>query len=146
MDLNGALALGDALLTSVSLACMLRGYAAIRRHRIRAHRRWMLLALAAASVFAASFVVRYARFGRSPFALGGPVRVFYLVVWFTHEPIAVVSIPLVLAAAVLGLRRAFEAHREVARLAFPVWVYASVTGVLVYLLVYVLPLTWRPGP
>jgi putative membrane protein len=140
VDLNGTLALTDVVFTSASLACMLRGYAAIRRHDVKTHRRWMLRALAASALFAVSFVIRYARFGRSPFARQGAIRGFYLAVWFTHEPIAVVSVPLVLAAATLGLRRAFGAHREVASLAFPVWVYASVTGVLVYLLVYVLPL------
>ncbi len=145
MDLNGALALADVVLTSASLVCMLRGYAAIRLRRVDRHRRWMLLALAAASLFTVSFVVRYAQFGRSPFVLGGPIRAFYLVVWFSHEPVAVVSVPLVLAAAALGLRGAFEPHREVARLALPVWVYASLSGVLVYLLVYVLPVVWGPA-
>lgn len=137
MDRNGALALLDAILTSVSLASMLRGYVAIRRRQTRRHRRCMLLALACAAAFTVSFVARYAMFGRTPFALGGPFRIFYLVVWFSHEPIAVVSVPLVVAAAVLGLRGSFEAHREVARMALPLWVYASFTGVLVYLLVYV---------
>lgn len=138
MDRNGALALFDAVLTSVSLVSMLRGYAAIRRGERERHRRCMLLALACAAAFTVSFVARYVMFGRTPFRLGGPVRVFYLIVWFSHEPIAFISVPLVVAAAVLALRGSFEAHREVARMALPVWVYASATGVLIYLLVYLL--------
>jgi putative membrane protein len=138
VDRNGALALLDAVLTSVSLVSMLRGYAAIRRHETKRHCRCMLLALACAAAFTVSFVARYVMFGRTPFQRGGALRVVYLVVWFSHEPVAVVSLPLVVAAAVLGLRGSFEAHREVARMALPVWVYASATGVLIYLLVYVL--------
>ncbi|HEX8796049.1 MAG TPA: DUF420 domain-containing protein [Polyangiaceae bacterium] len=138
MNGNDALAFLDAVLTSASLVSMLRGYAAIRRRETKRHRRCMLMALACAAAFTVSFVARYVMFGRTPFELGGAVRVFYLVVWFSHEPIAVVSVPLVIAAGVLGLRGSFEAHREVARMALPVWVYASATGVLIYLLVYVL--------
>ena len=108
---------------------MVLGYAAIRRKEVERHRRLMLAAFGAAAAFVVSFVTRYVCFGRTEFSAHGVVRGVYLAVWFSHEPMAVLSIPLVIAAAVLGLRRSVEAHREVARMALPVWLYTSTTGI-----------------
>src|SRR5678816_1123039 len=94
----------------------------------------MLAATACGALFLVVFVVRFARFGFRPFGGRGAWRVAYLAVFFTHEPVAVVNVSLVLAAAILGLRRSDAAHREVARMAWPVWVFVALTGLLLYLM------------
>ncbi len=118
---------------------MTLGYLAIRRKDVARHRRFMLSALLASLAFTLCFVLRYVRFGRTEPATHGGARIAYEIIWYSHEPIAVVSIPLVVAAAALGLRGMRDEHREVARMALPVWAYASVTGALIYLFVYVWP-------
>ena len=137
MDLNGALALVNAVLTLASIACMALGYVAIRRRAIERHRNWMIAATAFSAAFMAVFVYRFAVFGFEPFQGQGAWKVVYYVVLLTHEPLAVVNIPLVLVALVLGLRRA-KAHAEIARPALLIWFITAVTGVAVYVLLHLM--------
>jgi putative membrane protein len=136
MTLNAALALCNASLTTVSTGCMIAGFRAIKRKEVRRHKRFMLTAFVAAAAFMTLFAVRFATFGFRKYPGHGVLHGIYLAIFFTHEPIAVVSVPLVIAAAGLGLARSYAAHREVAEWAFPIWLYASVTGVLIYVLLY----------
>jgi putative membrane protein len=136
MGLNDGLALADACLTAVAVACMLLGYHAIRRKRVARHRNFMLGAVAASTGFLAIFVFRFVRFGFHPFARSGVLRVVFDAVFFSHEPLAVVNVPLVLGAAALGLAGRVPTHREIARWALPIWIYVGVTGILIYFLLY----------
>ena len=124
------------MLISGSTVAMVIGYREIRRRRVRRHAGAMKVAFALAAAFLVCFVVRYVAFGQTPFVHGGALRVLYLVIWFSHEPIAVVSVPLVVGALVLALRRRFSAHSELAPFALATWFYASVTGVAIFVLVY----------
>lgn len=137
MDDNARLALADALLTTVTIVCAVAARRAIARKQVERHRNLMLAAVGASALFMAIFVVRFVRHGFMHYAGEGPIRVGYYVVFFSHEPLAVISVPLVVCAMVLGLRRSIRAHSEVARIAYPVWLYVAVTGVLLYLLLYV---------
>ena len=139
MDVNASLALFHALLSSVSLTCAVLAVRAIRRRDVAGHRALMLAAVAASAVFLVSFVVRFVLFGFATFRGGPSTYVLYAVVFFTHEPIAVVSVPLVLVALVLGLRRVDRMHREVVGLAYPIWLYSLGTGVLLFALLYLWP-------
>jgi len=96
----------------------------------------MLVAAGASLVFLVLFVVRFATFGFAPFAGEAAARVAYTVLLFSHEPLAVINIPLVIAALVLWLRRADASHREVAPLALWIWVYVLATGILLFWLLY----------
>jgi putative membrane protein len=138
MMLNRLLAFVDAAFTSVALVCLLLGYQAIRRRQIDRHKRLMLTAFFASALFLAVFVARFAMFGFAKFQGTGVARGVYLGIFLSHEPLAVVNIPLAIAALVLGLRGSFAAHREVARFAFPMWVYVATTGLLLYVMLYVL--------
>ena len=138
MTLNQTLALVDAVFTFVTLVCLVYGYRAIRRKQVERHKRLMLTAFAASALFMAVFVSRFALFGFGKFTGTGAVRGIYLGVFLSHEPLAVVNVPLALAALVLGLRRSITAHREVARFALPIWLYVAVTGLLIYTMLYVL--------
>jgi putative membrane protein len=141
MDANGGLALADALLTTIAVACAVSARIAIAAKRVERHRNLMIAAVAASAVFMVLFVVRFVRHGSTPFEGAGVLKVAYYAVFFSHEPLAVINVPLVVCTLVLGLRGAYRAHKEVARIAFPIWVYVAVTGVMLYLLLYVN----RPG-
>ncbi|HEY5927687.1 MAG TPA: DUF420 domain-containing protein [Kofleriaceae bacterium] len=136
MELDGALALADTCATLVALVCAVFGYRAIRRRNIRLHKRLMLAAVVAAAVFLALFVYRFVQFGFAPPRFDGATLVVFRIVFFSHEPIAVVSVPLVLVAAILGLTGSYKAHREIARVALPIWLYAMVTGIAIYVFLY----------
>jgi putative membrane protein len=141
MNLNEALALSNACLSATSIVCMTLAFRAIRAKRVARHRSLMLVAVAASALFLALFVARFVRYGFAPFEGKGPLRVVYYAVFFSHEPVAVISVPLVVCAVVLGLKKSFHAHREVARIALPIWLYATVTGDALYLLLYPLRTT-----
>jgi putative membrane protein len=142
------LALLNTLLIAGALVAMIVGYTAIKKRDrregvdragvVRRHKRAMITAFTLSALFLVSFVVRYVRYGRAEIPAPGALRVVYYVVWFTHEPIAVVSIPIVSAALVLALLGRFSTHRELARWALPLWIYAALTGNMLYLLLYVL--------
>jgi uncharacterized membrane protein YozB (DUF420 family) len=136
MTLNAALALVNATFTLVSLVCLVLGYRAIRRKQVDRHKRLMIAAFLASAAFMGVFVARFAMFGFGSFDGTGVVRGIYLAVFFSHEPMAVVNIPLAIAALGLGLWGAVAAHREVARMAFPVWVFVAVTGLAIYAMLY----------
>jgi putative membrane protein len=137
VNLNGLLALTNACLSTISIVCMTTAFFAIRRKRVTLHRNLMLTAASASALFLVLFVVRFVRYGFAHFGGVGAMRVVYLAVFYSHEPIAVINVPLVVAAVILGLRRSFRAHKEVAQMALPLWLYAAVTGVALYLLLYV---------
>ena len=138
MELNAALAAADTLLAVASIACMVAGYRAIRRRDIERHRAFMLAAAATSAAFMILFVTRFVVFGFAPYGGSGAGKVVYYVVLLIHEPLAVINIPLVLVALVLGLRRS-SAHPEVARPAFFIWLAAASTGVLLFVLLYLWP-------
>ena len=139
MNFNGQLALANACLSTTSIVCMTSAFFAIRRKRVTLHRNLMISAVAASALFMVLFVVRFVRYGFAHFGGSGAMKVVYGIVFYSHEPIAVVNVPLVIAALVLGLRRSFRAHKEVAQWALPLWLYAAVTGVALYVLLYLVP-------
>jgi len=132
-----ALAAVNASMTLVALVCASAGHRAIRRKDIDLHRRLMLGAIGASAIFLGVFVFRYYRFGPTPMRAHGVVRLAYLVILTTHEALAVAALPTVLATAVIGLAGNRSAHREIARIAFPVWMYVMATGLVVYAFLYV---------
>ena len=136
IDLQTTLASCNALLSAVSLAFAIAGVRAIRRKEIEKHRNRMLVAVAASAAFLVLFVIRFVTFGFEPLAAGGAARIVHSILLFSHEPLAVINVPLVVAALVLGLRGSYRGHREVAPMAFWIWIYVLVTGILLYALLY----------
>jgi putative membrane protein len=112
------------------------GWLSIRRRRIDAHRRFMLGAFAASSLFLVSYVVYHAEAGSKPFPGTGPVRLLYFVILLTHVVLAAAIVPLALVTLGRGLRRDDARHRRIARWTWPTWMYVSVTGVVIYLMLY----------
>ena len=140
MSAGDRLASVNAVLNACSACALFAGYLAIRRRDVTRHRTFMLTALVASALFLAGYLTRIALTGVHRFPLDGPVKTAYLTLLGTHTVLAVVALPLVLRTVWLSLvRGAFPQHRRIAVWTFPVWAYVSVTGVLVYVMLYHLP-------
>jgi putative membrane protein len=127
----------NAVLNLVALSLLLTAYWAVRRRRIDLHRRLMLATVATSTLFLISYVVYHAQAGSRPYTGTGVVRTFYLAMLATHVVLAAAIVPLVLVTLRRGLAMRVADHRRIARVTWPLWVYVSSTGVLVYLMLYV---------
>lgn len=135
-ELGDLLAVVNAGLNATSAVALAAGFFLIRRRVAHGHRRAMLIALAASALFLVSYLARVALTGTHEFAGRGAARVVYLAVLFSHMILAVLVVPLVLRLLYLVRRRRYHDHARLARWVFPLWAYVSVTGLLVYVLLY----------
>jgi uncharacterized membrane protein YozB (DUF420 family) len=126
----------NATLNGFSAVLLVLGYVFIRTGRREMHKRCMLGALATSACFLVSYVIYHANVGSRPFTGQGAVRVVYFAVLITHVVLAAAILPLALVTAARGLRSQFDRHVRVARWTFPIWLYVSVTGVAIYLMLY----------
>jgi putative membrane protein len=133
----------EATLNGISTILITAGFLFIRRGNMRAHRACMLTAAVTSALFLVFYVIYHAlTHGRpAPFGGTGTIREIYLVILLTHIPLAGLIAFLVPRTFIFALKGNFERHRAWARITFPIWYYVSVTGVLVYLFLYV----WWPG-
>jgi uncharacterized membrane protein YozB (DUF420 family) len=126
----------NAALNSLSAAFLLCGFVSIRSKNVRAHKALMLGAAASSTLFLISYLVYHYQVGSVPFKGVGWIRAVYFTVLLTHTILAAAVVPLALITLVRGLRARFDAHRRIARWTFPIWLYVSVTGVIVYWMLY----------
>jgi putative membrane protein len=126
----------NASLNALSGVLLLCGYTLIRQRKIELHRRFMIAAFAASSLFLVFYVVYHAQVGSVRFTRQGFVRPLYFTILITHVTLAAVVLPLAIVTLSRGLKARFPQHRRIARWTFPIWMYVSVTGVLVYVLLY----------
>jgi putative membrane protein len=126
----------NATLNAISGILLLIAYAHIRARRIQQHRRFMIAAFATSSLFLVCYLVYHAQVGSVPFTRQGFVRPLYFTILITHVTLAATVVPLALVTLSRGLKARYPQHRRIARWTFPVWMYVSVTGVLVYVLLY----------
>jgi len=126
----------NASLNALSGILLLVGYVLIRRRRIETHRKVMIAAFVTSSIFLVCYVVYHAQVGSVPFTRQGFVRPLYFTILVTHVTLAAAVVPLALVTLSRGLKARYERHRTIARWTFPIWLYVSVTGVLVYVLLY----------
>jgi uncharacterized membrane protein YozB (DUF420 family) len=134
--LGDLLALVNASLNATSAVALLIGYFLIRRGEVRRHRAAMLTAVGASTLFLAFYLTRVAFTGTHTFAGTGVVKTVYLTILLSHMVLAVAVVPLLIRLLWLVSHRRFSAHARLARWAFPIWAYVSVTGLVVYLLLY----------
>jgi len=130
------LALVNATLNATSALALATGWVLIRRRKAKLHRLAMTTAVGASALFLAFYLTRVAFTGTHEFAGEGAAKAVYLGILFSHMVLAVVVVPMVLRLLWLVRTRRFHDHARLARWAFPVWAYVSVTGLLVYLLLY----------
>ena len=128
----------NASLNATCGLCLMIGYVFMKRHQIAMHRRFMLTACVVGLVFLASYVLNHVlRHGIvTRFTAVGWPRPLYFSILISHTILAVTIVPLAIWTVVNGLRMRVAAHRRVARWTFPLWMYVSVTGVLVYFFLY----------
>ncbi len=126
----------NASLNGVSAVLLAGGYAAIRSGKIAVHKAFMISAFAVSSVFLVSYLVYHYRVGHVAFHGQGWIRPVYFVLLTTHTILAVVIVPMILVTLRRAWLEKFDRHRAIARWTLPLWFYVSVTGVIVYLLVY----------
>jgi putative membrane protein len=131
-----ALAPLNALLNAGAGTLLFLGWRAIKRGDRERHRRLMVAAVSVSAVFLVSYLTRVALTGTHRFPGDGWLRALYLAILVSHTLLAVAAAPMALRALALGWTGRIEAHRRIARITFPVWLYVSVTGVVVYLLLY----------
>jgi putative membrane protein len=126
----------NATLNATSAVLLMSGYAFIRRGYVRRHRAAMISACIVSALFLTSYVIYHANIGSKPFPGQGPIRLVYFTILLTHVLLAITVPPLALITLSRGLRARFDRHVAIARWTFPIWMYVSVTGVIVYLMLY----------
>jgi uncharacterized membrane protein YozB (DUF420 family) len=126
----------NACLNSLSALLLVWGWANIRMQRVAAHRACMVGALVTSSLFLVSYLTYHAQVGTVRFPGHGALRTIYLAILTTHTILAAVIVPLVVLTLRRALRREFPRHARLARWTMPLWLYVSVTGVVVYWLLY----------
>jgi len=126
----------NAALNSASALLLFAGYLFIRSRKVMAHKLCMLSAITASSLFLISYLTYHYQVGSVPFKGQGWIRVVYFTVLISHTVLAVVIVPLVLVTLTRALRGSFDRHKRIARWTLPLWLYVSVTGVLVYWMLY----------
>ena len=126
----------NAVLNALSTVLLSVGFLLIRRQKIAAHRAVMIAALVSSALFLTSYLVYHAQVGSVRFPGQGGVRTLYLSILLTHTVLAAAVPVLALITLSRALRRRFPAHRRIARWTLPIWLYVSVTGIVVYWMLY----------
>src|SRR4051794_872536 len=126
----------NATLNGLSGVLLLIGYALIRSRKVELHRKVMLAAFTTSSLFLVCYIVYHAQVGSVRFVRQGFVRPLYFTILITHVTLAALVLPMAIVTLSRGLKARYPQHRKIARWTFPIWLYVSVTGVLVYVLLY----------
>ena len=126
----------NALLNATATVLLVTGWLLIKRRRIAQHRRIMIAAVVTSAAFLTSYVIYHANAGSRPFPGTGAIRTVYFLVLVPHVILAAAVLPPILITFARGLRRDDARHRRLARWTLPVWLYVSVTGVIVYVMLY----------
>lgn len=130
----------NAALNAASAVLLITGWILIKQRRIEQHRGCMIAAVLMSSLFLVSYVIYHANVGSKPFPGTGLIRTIYFAILIPHVILAAAVLPPILITFTRGLRRDDARHRRIARKTLPVWLFVSVTGVIVYLMLYRLPL------
>lgn len=128
----------NATLNGTSAVLIATGRALIRRGHVAAHRAFMVAAVVCSTAFLACYVLYHANMGWGSvrFQGRGLVRPIYFAILISHTSLALVVVPLVIITLVRALRARFDRHRAIARWTYPIWLYVSVTGVVIYVMLY----------
>jgi putative membrane protein len=128
----------NAILNSVSALLLVTAYLFIRQKNIKAHRALMISAFVTSTLFLTSYLIYHfsKELGPTPFLGEGIIRLVYFFILITHTILAVIIVPMVFVTFSRALKNRFDPHRKIARWTLPIWLYVSVTGVVVYLMLY----------
>ena len=126
----------NAVLNSFSAICLIFGYLCIRYKKVKAHQISMFAALAFSAVFLASYLVYHFNFPTKKFPDLGVIKTVYLSILSTHIILAVGMLPFILRTFYFGIKGELHKHKRIARITLPIWLYVSVTGVMIYFMLY----------
>jgi uncharacterized membrane protein YozB (DUF420 family) len=126
----------NATLNATAAVLLTIGWTLVRRGRVAQHKKVMIAAFSVSCAFLVSYLVYHAQVGSVRFTKQGPIRAVYFTILLTHTVLAAVIVPMVLLSLRRGLTRQDVRHRAIARWTLPLWLYVSVTGVIVYLMLY----------
>lgn len=126
----------NATLNAISFVLLVTGYYFIRKKQWRRHRACMIAALVMSGLFLTSYVIYHAQVGSVPFQKTGWIRTLYFAILIPHVILAVAMVPPVIITVSRGLSAKYDTHRRIARWTLPVWLYVSITGVMVYWMLY----------
>jgi uncharacterized membrane protein YozB (DUF420 family) len=126
----------NAALNTVTSILLIRGFSAIRRRDRETHRRWMLAALTGSALFLTSYLIYHVNVGSVPYPHYDWTRPLYFAILIPHVLLAGVMTPFILTGVVWALRNRFDRHRKLMRWVWPVWMFVSVSGVVIYLMLY----------
>ncbi len=126
----------NAALNASSFVLLSSGYVFIRRKNVKAHRNCQLAALTTSVIFLISYLTYHAHHGVTKFAGQGIARPIYFTILYTHTFLAAVIVPLVIITVRRAKREDFQRHKRIARVTLPMWLYVSITGVVVYVMLY----------
>jgi putative membrane protein len=126
----------NATLNAISFVLLIIGYYFIRRRQWRIHRAFMIAALITSLLFLTSYVIYHAQVGSVPFKGTGWLRTVYFAVLIPHVILAAGIVPPIFVTVSRGLSAKYDKHRQIARWTLPLWLYVSITGVIVYLMLY----------
>jgi putative membrane protein len=122
----------NAMLNALSACSLVTGFIFIRRGQINLHRAFMLSALFFSALFLVSYIAYHSTHGDTPFRGTGVVRPIYFFILISHILLTVIALPVILTTLFLALTGRFSAHRRIARITLPAWLYVSVTGVVIF--------------
>jgi putative membrane protein len=126
----------DALLNGLAAICLIVGFFFILRRNIKAHRRSMIAAFVFSSIFLVSYVVNHALHGDTLYQGHGPLRTIYFSILISHIVLCTIALPMVLITFFFSLTGRFPQHKKIARFTLPIWLYVSVTGVVVFAMLH----------
>ncbi|HEX2340826.1 MAG TPA: DUF420 domain-containing protein [Vicinamibacterales bacterium] len=126
----------NATLNATAAVLLVTGWRLIKRGRIAQHRACMLAAFCTSALFLVSYVTYHANAGSRPFGGQGPIRLVYFAILISHIVLAAAILPLSIVTLRRGLTAQYDRHVRIARWTLPIWLYVSVTGVVVYLMLY----------
>ena len=126
----------NALLNATCAVLLVSGYSFIRKGKQGGHHRLMVSAFAVSILFFSSYLVYHARFGATRFQHAGWIRTVYLSILLSHTILAISVVPLAVVTLSFAIRQRFPKHKRIARWTFPIWLYVSITGIVVYVLLY----------
>lgn len=130
------LPLVNASLNGIATVLLVTGFVCIKRRRVDLHRRVMIAAFATSVLFLVSYLVYHAQVGSRPFPGQGPIRTLYFTILISHIILAAIIPPLAAVTLWRGLAGRFDRHVAIARWTLPLWLYVSITGIVVYLMLY----------
>ena len=129
-----------ATLNAIATCFIVSGIILIKKGNKRAHALCMITALIISAAFLTCYLIYHYSYPTTKFTHEGWPKIIYFIILFTHIPLAMLSLPMIILTVIPAIRRKFEKHKRFAKWTYPVWLYVSVTGVLVYLMLYV----WFP--